>query len=381
MNFTPISVYDPRLAGRHVHDDGVLFKATSLDLPPFAFGDTDPSLLDLPRPEEASEWAGHSIALGPIHVWRLTGAVMHPPFGIITIDDFVLTETLGHIPFHWPGYRKTDAEVTLPDHSVGAVFDEALAVAGGNYLNYYHWTLDILPKLQIAPFGPYPTGMTIILPPVVTLPQRDIMTELVQSGSPVYALGGEQAVRVQMLRFIPNLAGWGFAPQPQLAGFFDTVKRQIGVAPAVERRLYISRGDSKLRVLLNEAEVIACVRLHGFEVVELTGLDLAAQAKLFASASHIIAPHGAGLANLAFCQEGALLCELQMDYYLNWCFRRLAAMRGVRYGCIVGAAGPVENRAERSPHDLTWTVPLEMLEALLERPVFSATSNHPAVID
>jgi hypothetical protein len=26
-------------------------------------------------------------------------------------------------------------------------------------------------------------------------------------------------------------------------------------------------------------------------------------------------------------------------------------------------------------------VPLEMLEALLERPVFSATSNHPAVID
>jgi hypothetical protein len=56
-------------------------------------------------------------------------------------------------------------------------------------------------------------------------------------------------------------------------------------------------------------------------------------------------------------------------------------MRGVRYGCIVGAAGPVENRAERSPHDLTWTVPLEMLEALLERPVFSATSNHPAVID
>ena len=31
----------------------------------------------------------------------------------------------------------------------------------------------------------------------------------------------------------------------------------------------------------------------------------------------------------------------------------------------------------RSPHDLSWTLPVDLLEALLERPEFSATSDHP----
>jgi hypothetical protein len=45
----------------------------------------------------------------------------------------------------------------------------------------------------------------------------------------------------------------------------------------------------------------------------------------------------------------------------------------------VGNAAAIENRSERSPHDLSWTMPVDMLEALLERPEFSAKSDHPVV--
>jgi capsular polysaccharide biosynthesis protein len=106
--------------------------------------------------------------------------------------------------------------------------------------------------------------------------------------------------------------------------------------------------------------------------VHLSGLTLADQARLFASASHIVAPHGAGLANLIFCNPGVSICELHMKGYLNWCFRRLGGVRGVNYGCIVGAQEPSEHKW---PHHQRWSVPLMQVEAALNDRQFMDPMN------
>jgi len=97
---------------------------------------------------------------------------------------------------------------------------------------------------------------------------------------------------------------------------------------------------------MNEDEVIAAVVSAGFEVVNLSGLNLVEQARLFTCASHVIAPHGAGLTNVVFCGQGTVVCELHMNTYLNWCCRRLAGIRNAKYGCIVGETVPGRGAAE-----------------------------------
>jgi len=61
------------------------------------------------------------------------------------------------------------------------------------------------------------------------------------------------------------------------------------------RKLFVSRADSGNRVLVNEAELAALAGRAGFTRVVLGDKPVGEQVRLFAEASHIIAPHGAGL--------------------------------------------------------------------------------------
>jgi capsular polysaccharide biosynthesis protein len=65
---------------------------------------------------------------------------------------------------------------------------------------------------------------------------------------------------------------------------------------------------------------------------EMTWSD---QIVAFCSAREIVAPHGAGLANLVFCERGTRVVELFNSEYVNPCFWRLAAVRGLDYRPVV----------------------------------------------
>jgi capsular polysaccharide biosynthesis protein len=178
-------------------------------------------------------------------------------------------------------------------------------------------------------------------------------------------VAAEGCVFVQRLLYVPDLSGGAWNPHPALLDAFDTIRhRALGGLPATQpwRRLYISRTDSGNRKLINEADVIGRAERAGFSVVLLSTLSVAEQVRLFAEASHILAPHGAGLTNIGFCQPGAVLCELHMDSYVHWAFRRLAALRGVRYGCLIGTI--VGDRGSEV-HGNVWRLDLGALDALL----------------
>jgi capsular polysaccharide biosynthesis protein len=85
---------------------------------------------------------------------------------------------------------------------------------------------------------------------------------------------------------------------------------QSRVAPRAARptrRLFVSRADAPRRRITNEASVRACVARHGFETVVPSEIPPLAQALLFSEASHIVAPHGAGLANLLYAPQARVL--------------------------------------------------------------------------
>ena len=66
------------------------------------------------------------------------------------------------------------------------------------------------------------------------------------------------------------------------------------------RKLFISRADAAGRKPINEEHVQQALRARGFEVVTLSGRSARDQIDLFASASHVVGVHGAGLTNVLF---------------------------------------------------------------------------------
>ena len=285
---------------------------------------------------------------GEVWRWRLGGVLVHGPYGVLTVDDHVITDSLLHVPFTDEGYSREGGLVQIPPAKVRHRIGRGLHAASGNFGNYYHWMLDIVPKLQLRPFSAEDFPGTILLPPAGLSCQHETAQLLLRHGHRVTHLRSGEAIHVDRLDFLPNMTGAGHAPHPCLAQFFDSVAAAFGpLASGGGRRIYVSRQHATNRRLLNEAAVIALLAESGYEVVDTAAMPMAEQIAMFAQATHIVAPHGAGLANIMFCAPGTRLCELQMDRYMNLCFRKLAALRGLVYGCVVG-------EADAQSHDMAW---------------------------
>lgn len=102
------------------------------------------------------------------------------------------------------------------------------------------------------------------------------------------------------------------------------------------RRIYISRSDAKNRRVANENEILPELELRGFEVVTLTELSAFDQVRLFAHASIVVAPHGAGLTNIAFAPRKAKVMEIFSPLYGTKAYWVLCAALGHRYTAFVG---------------------------------------------
>ena len=109
--------------------------------------------------------------------------------------------------------------------------------------------------------------------------------------------------------------------------------------------IYISRKDSpKARGLANEDELAEALSSLGFKILTLSELSVVQQIYFFSRARLIVAPHGAGLTNIIFCNNNnCTVIEINLDNYLNNCFSAIAhAMENVEnyfhYVCPVDKA-------------------------------------------
>lgn len=208
----------------------------------------------------------------------------------------------------------------------------AIAVTPEAPGNYYHWLIDLLPRVCL----------------IQSSEGFDSFAHLLLNGSHAhYEESSLRALRVPLEKIsyvgardrfeieratIPSLDNFSKTIAPwkieALRGVRDSLPPRQS---AVVRRLYVSRRRAAVRRVVNEAEVEEILHAAGFTTVELESCSWSEQVAMFSGAEVVFAPHGAALANTVFCQPGALLAEINTragyrDYYL-----RLAASSGVGY--------------------------------------------------
>lgn len=208
----------------------------------------------------------------------------------------------------------------------------------GSDENYAHWLYRYLMRLAALENRPDLAGLPLLAGESKPY-QTDALALTGFGDNEIITAPRNSAVLCQEIHVPVCL--WSTLSQAKLGidWLRNRVFANLGQPGATSRkRVFVSRRDAPSRYMSNENEVIDALKPFGFEAVELSALNFAEQVSLFAGCEFVVAPHGAGLANLIFAPSDCRVVELVSDpiAHMND-FRQIRDARGQR-GTVVPCA-------------------------------------------
>lgn len=231
---------------------------------------------------------------------------------VITQDNFVLSDASYEYGLLSPEFLSI---LSRPILQTPEFIDGTVAVlASHGSQNYYHWMIDVIPKLglieqaNIKPdyFYFFSTGKSF---------EKETLSILGIDETKIINAKKNKHIQAKTL-IVPSMLS---LPETQLFtniasplwSFEFLRKKFLNEEVSYQSlRIYVTREKACWRKVVNDVEVSNFLAGFGFIRVKLEEMSVVDQAKLFASAEIIIAPHGAGLTNLVFCSPGTKVIEL-----------------------------------------------------------------------
>jgi len=246
---------------------------------------------------------------------------------------------------------------------------ERLAYCGFNrhWRNHFHWLTQCVPAIAgYAADVAWPDGV-LLLPPV----NADQMRALHLSGADpanIETIDPACAIAVDRLVY-SSLLTHQAAPSPFSRGVFDWMTTRVTPADRSESAaaIYISRADAANRPMRNEAECVALMIARGIEPVIASALTIEQKIAKFHAARLVVGAHGAGLANIVFCQPGSVVYELFPEHAVNLNIgpgvNLLAQQHGLHYWADVH---PSHGSFRQFGHLVPWSADLDRVQRGLD---------------
>ncbi|MFE8873011.1 DUF563 domain-containing protein [Acetobacter persici] len=262
----------------------------------------------------------------------------------------------------WEGMQKPHIE-----HHI-----KGISILGFNCLsyNYYHFISEALNSVSLCLDVSEHKEVTVITRKLNSY-EKDYFGFLLRDRQDVRIVELDQGeyIRADTLLYCNSLLGrpdflkdW-VLPHPALVAerikFQEKILTNSGIAKETrnDRLVYVSRQDTSARKILNEAELIERLRSLGFDILVATGTTIYDQIRTFREAKIVVAGHGAGVSNMLYARENAVLIELIQASYLNVGPMRLAQLAGSRYYSMLFFEDGVEGG---------WYVDIDRLERALK---------------
>lgn len=249
--------------------------------------------------------------------------------GIAVVNDCLVRELL----WQWSPLQTNPVHThQLPP--IQHVSGKVAVLAQEGQQNYYHWMVEVLPKLAMLrekeisyDYLYIPTTHAFMRQ---TLSLLDIdFGRIIEPHEDVFIEADELIVPSA-----PSLSC--YTPQwiiDFLRNTFLPSAKQLSLEKDFAKRVFISRQKAYQRKILNEDEVFALLEPLGFMRYHLEDLGVLEQVLLFHSAEVIIAPHGAGLANLVFAQPNTQVIEIFQEREDDT-FWYLSQSLGIDHHCV-----------------------------------------------
>jgi capsular polysaccharide biosynthesis protein len=212
--------------------------------------------------------------------------------------------------------------------------EEGVLLSAPWHHNFFHWMIEILPRLSMYERCPELHHLPLILP---KSSRGFVSGSLALSGylqKVVFLPDG--AYRFSRLHLLAQLASPTCRVSPHAIDWLDNTIGQRVSRGECPRRIYISRRDANIRYVSNESELEPVLAEFGFTTMSMSGVPLASQIKLLRSAECVVGPHGAAFAHLAFAEPGTKFIEFFPPEHCTVNFNRICGIKKIRYGFLVG---------------------------------------------
>lgn len=281
------------------------------------------------RDPERNPFPGWNPRPRAIHAYQLSDVVLDGNFrGLFNANGFV--QGTGYlVPDDVMQRVAVDTARVVPPHT------DANVIIGCNtaHHNYFHWITQAVPAIDHAVNREGQAERICIALPPLNDWQEESLRLLDLGGVRRVTIDDKQRqyafAKVEYSEILNG--GAAFSQSATTRRTYMRLRESVERPATLNRKLYVARLDSTTRPMRNEAAVIEEVQRRGFEVVTPGSLSLTEQIALFRSAGIIVGPHGAGLANIVFCEAGTVVYELLSTSYTNACFCNLATIAGLRY--------------------------------------------------
>lgn len=233
--------------------------------------------------------------------------------------------------------------------------------------NYYHWVCDVLPRLHRV-IDRLPADVAFVVPESMAAWQWDSLAAVGVARSRCAQLPRDEAWTFDELYYAGPAAVCGDHDPHAVEWLRSTVVGAAGgSAHSRDRKLYVTRRLTR-RSIVNEDVYWPLFAAAGFAMIEAETMPFADQVRAFSSASCVVAPHGAGLANIAWCRTPATVIEIISPRFATQrCIWTLASALGHRHAIAVAADSELDSR-----------LGLEMDEPLVRRILeFAAATEAP----
>jgi hypothetical protein len=253
-----------------------------------------------------------------------------------------------------------------PEKYKGTVFTMLTGGAGIN--NYSHWLLDVLPRLHLLKeSGLFDKIDWFLIPAYKHDFQRDMLDMLGIGKDKI--IEGEKHTHIQADTVIASTAPRG---TDQIIPFWlspflqSTFFKQDLLKKTYPPLVYVSRRDSKFRVVANEDELVKLLDGYGFVTYVLSELTFIEKMSLFASADVVISATGAGMTNMIFSKKGTKIIEIFNEGFVVGPFYDLAPKVDLEYHYLISKTGSkAKNLKQGQEEDVI--VNLDQVKTLLDK--------------
>ncbi len=243
------------------------------------------------------------------------------------VDMFSSERRLAGVPIRAPSRRQLPVAKTLSGVTAN-LYGTTVSADG----NYYHWFVDTLSRLfMIERYHSLDEIDQLLVPPLKYDFHWDSLAAFGFDESRVFELLPLECVQFESLLATSPPRGKGSSIVPSwLIDRYNKVllDKAKDVRSVAGKRVYISRRDAPSRMFINEDEVCDFLESRGFDIVELTPLNLWEKIAVFRDADLIISQTGAGLTNLMFCHPNVKVLELVDEKFVYLSYASLAVYKG-----------------------------------------------------
>jgi capsular polysaccharide biosynthesis protein len=207
-----------------------------------------------------------------------------------------------------------------------------LALDSGS--NYFHWMCQILPriKLLLEYKLEFSNNHNIIIPEIRGSFVQETLSLLGIRGNLIECKKGTSFHCEDLI--IPSKPN----NHIYISQWSISFLRDLFISQAKTtnfKKILILRKESFGRNIANADELVNKLSSRGYQPIYLEGMSVIDQISLFHNATHIVAAHGASLANLIFCQPNTKIFELFNPFHFHCLYWNMSNSLNLDYHYMI----------------------------------------------